>query len=106
MKDGDSFSCALVSVQKGDDGKLKAVSRAGTAVKEAYAGQDLGAKTSDYVILIDKGRSNEVLGGATTQFQSFARDLMEAKQLADQTLEMQGRLIQSLGEATKLQSLN
>ena len=106
MKDGDAFSCALVSVQKGDDGKLKAVSRAGTAVKEAYAGQDLGAKTSDYVILIDKGRSNEVLGGATTQVQSFARDLMEAKQLADQTLEMQGRLIQSLGEATKLQSLN
>jgi hypothetical protein len=31
---------------------------------------------------------------------------MEAKELGDQTLEMQGRLIQSLGEATKLESLN
>jgi hypothetical protein len=106
MKDGDNYSCALVSVQKGEDGKVKAVSRAGAAVKEPYAGQDLGAKTSDYVILVDKGRSNEVLGGATSQFQSFARDLMEAKQLADQTLEMQGRLIQQLVEATKLESLN
>jgi hypothetical protein len=106
MKDGDNFSCGIVSVQKGEDGKLKVVSRGASFPKELYTGQDLAAKASDYVILIDKGRSNDVLGGATSQFQAFARDLMEAKQLADQTLEMQGRLIQQLGNATKLESLN
>jgi hypothetical protein len=100
VKDGDTYSCILVSLQKGDDGKLKAVSRAGSANKEQYSGQDLSAKASDYVIVIDKGKSNEVLGGATSQFQSFARDLMEAKQLADQTLEMQGRLTKQLGDTT------
>ena len=34
---------------------------------------------------------------ATGQFQSFARDLIEAKTLADQTTEIQGRLITQLG---------
>jgi hypothetical protein len=31
---------------------------------------------------------------------------MEAKTLADQTTEIQGRLIQQLGELAKLQALN
>jgi hypothetical protein len=106
FKDGDAFGCGLVSVNRSPEGKLTVVTRGGTYPKEAYAGQDLSSKTSDYVISVDKGRSNEILGAQTNQFQSYARDLMEAKTLADQTVEIQGRLIQQLGDIAKLQSLN
>jgi hypothetical protein len=107
FKDGDNFSCGLVNVKRTEDGKgLQVVTRGGSYDKTAFAGQDLGTKTSDYVIMIDKGRSNDILGAPTSVFQTYARDLMEAKTLADQTLEIQGRLIQQLGELAKLQSLN
>lgn len=109
MKDGDNYSCALVNVRRPEDakdGKVQAVVRGTTAEKTPYAGQDLTAKTSDFVIMIDKGRSNDILGAPTSVFQTYARDLMEAKTLADQTVEIQGRLIQQLGELAKLQSLN
>lgn len=106
FKDGDKFGCGLVSLKRGDDDKLSVVMRGNSYPKETYAGQDLGSKTSDFVFLVDKGRSNEVLGAPTNMFQSYARDLMEAKTLADQTVEIQGRLIQQLGEVAKLQSLN
>jgi hypothetical protein len=113
FKDGDAFGCGLVSVVRNqeskdpkDKDKLTVVTRGGSHAKEAYTGQDLTSKTSDYVIMVDKGRSNEILGAQTNQFQSYARDLMEAKTLADQTVEIQGRLIQQLGDIAKLQSLN
>jgi hypothetical protein len=118
FKDGDAFGCGLVSVirnQEGKEGKgkdkdgepkLTVVTRGGSYAKEQYAGQDLSSKASDYVIMVDKGRSNEILGAQTSQFQTYARDLMEAKTLADQTVEIQGRLIQQLGDIAKLQSLN
>lgn len=116
FKDGDAFGCGLVSVVRNNEGgkegkdkekdKVNVVTRGGSYPKELYAGQDLSSKASDYVILVDKGRSNEILGAQTSQFQSFARDLMEAKTLADQTVEIQGRLIQELGNIAKLQSLN
>jgi hypothetical protein len=106
VKDGENYSCGLVSVTRGEGGKLTAVTRGGSYEKQLFAGQDLSAKASDYVIMVDKGRSNEILGAQTNQFQSFARDLMEAKQLADQTLEIQGRLIQQLGDVAKLEALN
>jgi len=100
-KDGENFSCGLVTVQHTDDGKIAAVLRGNSYPKTPYAGQDLASKTSDYVIMIDKSKSNDVLGAPTNLFQSFARDLMEAKTLADQTLELQGRLIQQLGAVAK-----
>jgi hypothetical protein len=130
FKDGDLFGCGLVSVIRNHEGKesaeatdgkgkgkgkdkdkdgepkLTVVTRGGSYPKEQYAGQDLSSKTSDYVIMVDKGRSNEILGAQTNQFQTYARDLMEAKTLADQTVEIQGRLIQQLGDIAKLQSLN
>lgn len=106
FKDGNSFGCGLVSVVKDAGGKLMVNARGGSYEKQPYAGQDLGAKASDYVILVDKGRSNEVLAGSTSQFQSFARDLMEAKTLADQTVILQGQLTQQLGAIAKLKSLN
>ena len=106
FKSGDAIGCGLVTVAKNAEGKLSVTTRAGSYEKQLYSGQDLGAKASDYVIMVDKGRSNEILGAATTPFQSFARDLIEAKTLADQTTELQGRLTQQLGNIAKLQSLN
>lgn len=107
FKDGDNFGCGLVNVKRTEDGKgLQVVTRGGSYDKTQYAGQDLSTKTSDFVIMIDKGRSNDILGAPTSVFQTYARDLMEAKTLADQTVEIQGRLIQQLGELAKLQSLN
>lgn len=105
FKDGDKYGCGLVAVRREGE-KVQAVLKGTGYDKEEYGGQDLSSKTSNYVIVIDKGRSNEILGAPTNQFQTFARDLMEAKTLADQTLEIQGRLIQQLGELAKLQSLN
>jgi hypothetical protein len=105
FKDGDKFGCGMVTIRREGE-KVKAVTKGGAYDKTEYAGQDLGAKTSDFVIVIDKGRSGEILSAPTNQFQTFARDLIEAKTLADQTVEIQGRLIQQLGELAKLQSLN
>jgi hypothetical protein len=106
FKADKEFGCGIVAVTKGEDGKITANTRQGSYEKKAFAGEDLGSKTSDYVIMIDKARSGDVLSGATNQFQNFARDLMEAKTLADQTVEMQGQLTKSLGNVVKLQSLN
>ena len=106
FKADKEFGCGIVAVTKGEEGKVTANTRQGSYEKTAFAGQDLSSKTSDYVIMIDKGRSGDILAGATNQFQSFARDLMEAKVLADQTVEMQGRLTQALGNVVKLQALN
>ena len=106
FKDDKVIGCGIVAITKGEEGKITAVTRSGSYEKQTYAGQDLDSKTSDYVIPVDKARSNEVLGAATSQFQGFARDLMEAKTLADQTVEIQGRLITQLGGIAKLQSLN
>lgn len=100
------FGCGIVAISKTEDGKLQAVTRAGSYEKTPFSGQDLTSNTSNYVIMIDKQRSGEILSGATNQFQSFARDLMEAKTLADQTDEMQGQLIKLLGNVVKLQLLN
>jgi hypothetical protein len=106
FKADKDFGCGIVAVTKGEEGKVTAITRQGSYEKQTFTGQDLTSKTSDYVIMIDKGRSGDVLSGATNQFQAFARDLMEAKTLADQTVEMQGQLTKALGNVVKLQALN
>jgi hypothetical protein len=106
FKDGEAFGCGIVTVKRGEENKVSVITRGGAYDKSLFSGQDIAAKPSDFVIMVDKGRSNEILGAATNQFQSFARDLMEAKTLSDQTTEIQGRLIQQLGNIAKLSSLN
>ncbi|MDB4976097.1 MAG: hypothetical protein JWN48_4438 [Myxococcaceae bacterium] len=106
FKADKDFGCGIVAITKGEEGKVTVNTPKGSYEKTAFSGQDLTSKTSDYVITIDKGRSGDILSGATNQYQKFAGDLVEAKQLADQTAEMQGRLTQSLGNVVKLQSLN
>jgi hypothetical protein len=106
FKDGDNFSCGLLPVKRGEAGKVSVITRSGNLDKALFAGQAIADKPSDVVIMVDKGRSNEILGAATDKFQTFARDLMEAKTLADQTTQVQGQLIQQLGNIAKLSSLN
>jgi len=106
FKDGDAIRCGLLPVKPGEAGKVSVIQRTGNIDKAVFAGQAIADKPSDVVIMVDKGRSNEILGAATNQFQSFARDLMEAKTLADQTTQVQGQLIQQLGNIAKLSSLN
>ncbi|MDB4988806.1 MAG: hypothetical protein JWN04_3984 [Myxococcaceae bacterium] len=106
FKADKDFGCGIMAVTKGEEGKVTVNTRQGALEKTAFSGQDLTSKTSDYVIIIDKARSGDILSGATNQFQKFAGDLMEAKLLADQTAEMQGKLTQALGNVVKLQALN
>jgi hypothetical protein len=106
FKADKEYGCGIVAVTKGEEGKVTAITRGGSYEKQAFAGQDLSSKTSDYVIMIDKGRSGDILSAPTNQFQSFARDLMEAKTLADATAELQGQLTKLLGKVVALEALN
>jgi len=107
FKDGDAIRCGLLPVKASETaGKVNVIMRSGNLEKALFAGQSIEDKPSDVVIMVDKGRSNEILGAATNQFQTFARDLMEAKTLADQTTAVQGQLIQQLGNIAKLSTLN
>ncbi|MFT3922837.1 MAG: hypothetical protein QM778_09900 [Myxococcales bacterium] len=106
FKDGDAFRCGLMPVKSGEEGKVNVITRSGTLEKSVFAGQAIADKPSDFVIMVDKGRSNDILGATTDKFQTYARDLMEAKQLADQTTQVQGQLIQQLGNIAKLSTLN
>jgi hypothetical protein len=105
FKADKDFSCGLVTFTKGAEGKVSVNTRTGVIEKQLFAGQDLSSKTSDYVITVDKQRSGDILQGATNQFNNFVRDLIEAKTLADQTVEMQGRLTQELGKVASLKGL-
>jgi hypothetical protein len=105
FKADKEFGCGLVTFTKGAEGKVSVNTRTGAVEKTLYAGQDLDAKTSDYVITVDKQRSGDILSGATSQFNGFVRDLIEAKTLADQTVEMQGRLTGALGQVAALKGL-
>jgi hypothetical protein len=104
--EGDKpWGCGLVTLTSIEEGKAKVTLRGAAYDKTIFAGQDAKGKASDFVIPVDRARSGEVLGGITSLFQSYARDLVEAKTLADQTTEIQGRLIQQLGAIAKLESL-
>ncbi len=102
--EGDAWGCGLVALSL-TDGKAQVMLRGQSYEKAIYAGQDLKNKASDFVIPVDRSRSGEVLGQVTGLFTSYARDLVESKTLVDQTLEVQGRLIQSLGAVAKLEGL-
>ena len=87
------------------EGKTNVMLRGQSYEKTLFAGQDLKTKASDFVIRVDRVRSGEVLGQSTALFTSYVRDLVESKTLVDQTIEVQGRLIQALGTVAKLEGL-
>ncbi|HEX5656382.1 MAG TPA: hypothetical protein VFX59_04270 [Polyangiales bacterium] len=105
FKADKEYGCGLVTFTKGAEGKVSVNTRTGAIEKSLFAGQDLSSKTSDFVISVDKARSGDILGGATSQFSNFVRDLIEAKTLADQTVEIQGKLTQQLGQVASLKGL-
>ncbi len=103
--EGEAWGCGLVTLNTSAEGKTSVTLRGASYDKTLFAGQDLGTKGSDFVIRVDRARSGEVLGQTTSLFQSYARDLVESKTLVDQTVEVQGRLIQALGTVAKLEGL-
>ncbi len=103
--EGENWGCGLVTLVAAPDGKTKVMLRGASYDKTPFAGQELGTKASDFVIRVDRARSAEVLGQTTSLFTSYVRDLVESKTLVDQTLEVQGRLIQALGTVAKLEGL-
>ena len=100
------FACGLVTLASVEGQKVSVVARGGSYEKQLFGGQSLGKDASNFVIPVDKGRSAGILAAASSEFQTYARSLMETKKLADETVEVQGRLIQQLGNIAKLQSLN
>lgn len=96
----DLFACGLVKVDKSKtEGMVKVSSMGRSFDKSPYKGEDLTAKGGNYVILIDKARSQGVIGNAGNKFKRYVRDLVELKQLSDETSEVQGRLIKEIGNA-------
>lgn len=105
FSEGENWGCGLVTLNTNAEGKTNVMLRGQSYEKTLFAGGELGAKASDFVIRVDRVRSGEVLGQTTSLFQSYARDLVESKTLVDQTVEVQGRLIQALGTVAKLEGL-
>lgn len=58
---------------------------------------------TDYVVMLDKGRSTNILGEASQPFAEFRSDVQELQSLMKKTQEVQGRLIKSLGEVASLE---
>lgn len=77
-----------------------------TFEKTIYTGaedQNLTASPDNFVILTHTIRSVGVLGQPASAFAEYQRDLMQIKQLMDQTVEVQGRLETELGNIARLE---
>ena len=59
----------------------------------------------EYVMLIDGASSRGVLAEQTGAFGRFLQQIRELKMLIDQTVEIQGRLLQALGEVARLEEV-
>jgi hypothetical protein len=103
-------SLAFLSIEEGDDGPrvIARATRGGQGREfQVYAGgedQEIG-ETPEYVMLIDGATSRGVLAEQTGAFGRFLQKLRELKTLIDQTVEIQGRLLQALGEVARLEEI-
>lgn len=93
--------------KEADDGapKMLVSSREGgrEVERSVYQGQeDLAEKVDNYVFLLDKARSMGILGAKASMFGEFRGDLGATAALMDQTVEIQGRLLQDLGKVAAL----
>jgi len=89
--------------QKEDEGetKLLVASRVGgnQIEKTLWAGQkDITTDPSNYVIMINKSRSMGTLGQVANQFGEFRGEVTKLNLLMNKTMEIQGRLIKTMGE--------
>jgi hypothetical protein len=108
---GDSIACSLSVVSVPPQTKeneaipktLKVSARVGGVAidKVRYQGQDLNDNPTQYVMLVDTRSSVGVLGQAASAFANYRKELVDLKKLADETVELQGRLIRDLGDISK-----
>jgi hypothetical protein len=109
--DENRYVCNLVFVEipeqpSGNQVAVRAGRGRGQAAnKTVFTGQRLDQNTSDFVILVHTPNSVGVLGQPVTAFADYQRDIVGLKQLADETLEIQGRLEQQLGERASLEEI-
>ena len=76
-----------------------------TVDRTLYTGQrDLGVNFQDYVVMVDKLRSREILGQGATVFADYQNDLMQIAGLMGKVTEAQGRLTQELGKIAALEA--
>jgi hypothetical protein len=67
--------------------------------KTMWSGQKgITTDPSDYVILINKARSMGTLGQVANQFGEFRGEVTKMNLLMNKTMEIQGRLIKTMGE--------
>ncbi|MBN1653468.1 MAG: hypothetical protein JXA30_06795 [Deltaproteobacteria bacterium] len=67
--------------------------------KIRFVGQkEISVNPSDYVIMINKSRSMGILGQAANQFAEFRAEVTKLNLMMNQTMEIQGRLIKTMGE--------
>lgn len=71
--------------------------------RKVFAGQeDLLKKPGEYVIMLDKFRSKSILGAPTSMFAEFRGNVSDINGIMIKTVELQGRLLKSLGEIAAL----
>jgi hypothetical protein len=71
--------------------------------KKVFAGQeDLLKNVGDYVVMLDKFRSRTILGAPASIFGEFRGNVSDINGVITKTVEIQGRLLKSLGEIASL----
>lgn len=91
--------------EKSNQVTVSSTRRGVSSPKTLYAGQDLKVDPGQYVVLTDTPKSVGVLGQQASVFAEYQRDLIALRQLADSTLEVQGRLERELGEIARLREV-
>lgn len=77
-----------------------------TVDRTVFAGGEISeSNVNNLVLFVDTASSIAVLGQPASAFAQFRSQLLEIKQLLDETVEIQGRLITALGEIAKLNTI-
>jgi hypothetical protein len=98
-------SLAFLTIQEGEDGTPHVMARGtrsgqGREFQVFAGGEEQEITTSpEYVMLIDGASSRGVLAEQTGAFGLFLQKIRDLKLLIDQTVEVQGRLIQAISQA-------
>ena len=107
------LTCGLVFVfpnPGGNEGTVRVASRANAAatrqvVKTVFVGaegQSLSDEPNQYVVIINNERSEGVLGQQASQFAEYVALIFQIKALMDETVEIQARLENDLGQIAAL----
>jgi hypothetical protein len=96
-------SLAFLQVEQGENNTTRIMgrlTRSGAAREfQLFTGTEEIGTTQTHVLLIDGAASRGVLAEQTGAFGRYVQRLVELKTLIEQTLEVQGRLLQAIGNA-------